>query len=190
MIIKLFAFQFVNSYSSFFFLAFVASYMDPPKNPTDDDVHLLGQCGGPSCMNPLAINLAIIFGTRLTLTNFLDIFIPYVSAKMKFKAETEGVENAMERLTPAEKDYMLMPYNSLLMGIQNYADTAIQYGFSLLFVTALPCAAFFSLISNYVKTKFNLWKLTDVSTLLLPFLSASIDNNKSWFCLFNIFHIH
>ncbi len=49
------------------------------------------------------------------------------------------------------------------MGIQNYADTAIQFGFSTLFVTALPCASFFSLISNYVKTKFNLWKLSDVS---------------------------
>jgi hypothetical protein len=36
MIIKLFSFQFVNSYSSFFFLAFIAQYLQPPsgKRPT------------------------------------------------------------------------------------------------------------------------------------------------------------
>jgi len=31
------------------------------RPPTDDDTNV-GQCGAPSCMNPLSINLAIIFG--------------------------------------------------------------------------------------------------------------------------------
>lgn len=66
-------------------------------------------------------------------------------------------------LTPPEQDFMLMTYNPLLEGIKNYADTAIQYGFSLLFITALPCASFFSLLSNYVKVKCNTWKLATVS---------------------------
>jgi anoctamin-10/anoctamin-7 len=159
LIMKLFVFQFVNSYASFFFLAFIALYLARSSSIDDDSV--VGQCGASTCMYPLSINLAIIFGVRLTVTNFLDIFIPYVTYKMKIKKETEGVEDT-SRLTPAEHDYMLMDYNGMLDGIECYADTAIQYGFSVLFVTALPCAPFFSLISNYFKSKLNLWKLVTV----------------------------
>jgi hypothetical protein len=162
LIMKLFVFQFVNSYASFFFLAFIALYLARSSSIDDDSV--VGQCGASTCMYPLSINLAIIFGVRLTVTNFLDIFIPYVNYKMKIKKETEGVEDT-SRLTPAEHDYMLMDYNGMLDGIECYADTAIQYGFSVLFVTALPCAPFFSLISNYFKSKLNLWKLVTVRSV-------------------------
>eukprot|EP01032_Pedospumella_encystans_P010538 gene10538-12308_t len=156
LIMKLFVFQFVNSYASFFFLAFIASNL-ATSDAVDDDT-VVGQCGAATCMTPLSINLAIIFGVRLTVTNFLDIFIPYVNYKMKVRKETAGVEDK-SRLTPAEQDFMLTDYNGMLNGIENYADTAIQYGFSVLFVVALPCAAFFSLVSNYFKVKLNIWKL-------------------------------
>jgi hypothetical protein len=89
MILKLFVFQFINSYASFFFLAFIASSLARPSGESDD---MTGQCGAPNCMQPLSINLAIIFGTRLTLTNFLDIFIPYVTKERKFKSETDGID--------------------------------------------------------------------------------------------------
>lgn len=159
LIMKLFVFQFVNSYASFFFLAFIASNLATSDAVDDDNV--VGQCGAVTCMTPLSINLAIIFGVRLTMTNFLDIFIPYVNYKMKVRKETSGVEDK-SRLTPAEHDFMLTDYNGMLNGIENYADTAIQYGFSVLFVVALPCAAFFSLVSNYFKVKLNIWKLATV----------------------------
>merc|ERR1719453_1167092 len=109
-------------------------------------------------MGPLAVNLFIIFGTRLTVTNFLDIFLPYRNTKAKQKAETEGVED-LSLLTPVEEDYMLCEYDTIIEGIKNYADLAIQYGFSMLFITALPIASFLSLFSNYVKGKFIIWKL-------------------------------
>jgi hypothetical protein len=41
-------------------------------------------------MEPLSINVAVIFGTRLTLTNFLDIFIPWYNLQAKIKRETKG----------------------------------------------------------------------------------------------------
>jgi len=41
-------------------------------------------------MQPLAINVAIIFGTRLTLTNFLDVFLPWLFKKLKYRSETKG----------------------------------------------------------------------------------------------------
>jgi hypothetical protein len=69
----------------------------------------------------------------------------------------------VEKITPAERDYFLMEYDSKIESITNYADTAIQYGFTVLFITALPIATFFSLVSNYLKVKLNAWKLIHVS---------------------------
>lgn len=97
MITKLFAFQFINSYSSFFFLAFVASYM--AKADTDDDASAdyRGQCGASSCMIPLGINLAIIFGSRITVTNALEVLLPYYNYITTREKETE-VSSSYDKL--------------------------------------------------------------------------------------------
>ena len=59
---KIFVFQFLNSYASFFFIAFVAPFIRPSQN---NPKNFPGQCGAKTCMQPLAINLGIIFGMRL-----------------------------------------------------------------------------------------------------------------------------
>lgn len=87
LIIKLFMFLFINSYASFFFLAFIASYLPPPDGSPSN---FTGQCGASSCMVPLAINLAIIFGTRLVVNNVMALLLPYIKATLKFKEETKG----------------------------------------------------------------------------------------------------
>lgn len=49
---KIFAFQFINSYASFFYIAFVAYHVEESG------------CGPNGCMYSLGKNLAIIFATR------------------------------------------------------------------------------------------------------------------------------
>lgn len=163
LIAKLFIFQFINSYSSFFFLAFIAQNLTKPNGVTDDFV---GQCGASSCMEPLSINLAIIFGTRLFCNNATDLIMARIAYEKKQKEETAGAE---DKLTPAEKNYVLLEYNATLDNIGNFADTAIQFGFSTLFVSALPIASLLSLIANYVKVKMLAWKLCKVSSFLFQF---------------------
>jgi hypothetical protein len=158
MIVKLFVFQFINSYSSFFFLGFIATYLPRPDGASSDQV---GQCAATNCMEPIAINLAIIFGTRLFLTNFLDVVLPYMSYRSKLKEETKGVDSSVV-LTPAEKDYLLVRYDSMIESIGAYADTAIQYGYTMLFITALPIATFLSLLNNWARVKFYTYKLFSV----------------------------
>ncbi len=58
MIAKLFVFQFVNSYASFFYIAFIAKYQ--PSQPSAKE-NWQGDCGAEDCMRPLALNLGIIF---------------------------------------------------------------------------------------------------------------------------------
>jgi len=59
-IAKLFAFQFVNSYASFFFIAFCAKFL--PRLSGEDENNS-GQCGEQDCMHALGVNL----GTKLLL---------------------------------------------------------------------------------------------------------------------------
>jgi len=155
MITKLFLFQFMNSYSSFFFLAFVASYVTKPDGAPEDSV---GQCGAATCMEPLAINLAIIFGTRLVFNNLLDIFLPYIKWRHKTQRETAGVASDV-LLTPAEGDYLLVEYRPMLENISAYAETTIQFGYCMLFISALPMATLLSLINNWARVKFYTYKL-------------------------------
>ena len=89
MITKMFAFQFINSYSSFFFLAFVASYMTRGATDDDESNDYTGQCGATSCMIPLGLNLGIIFGSRITVTNALEVLMPYYAYKNTRETETE-----------------------------------------------------------------------------------------------------
>ena len=63
MIAKNFIFSFVNSYASFFYIAYFASNLPLstyPGEPADDPkLQNRGQCGYPSCMYTLAINLGM-----------------------------------------------------------------------------------------------------------------------------------
>ena len=78
---------------------------------------------------------------------------------------------------------MLLPFDGRLMSITDYADTAIQFGFSVLFVTALPVATCLSLINNYVKVKFSVWKQIGVRLFFMNILLAieTISNEEKLF---------
>lgn len=177
---KLFLFQFINSYSSFFFLAFIAEYLSRPNGVADDYV---GQCGASSCMQPLSINLAIIFGTRLFLNNLVDLVMARYKADKKRKEETTGTQG---RLTPAEEDYILLEYNATLDNISSFADTAIQFGFATLFISALPIASFLSLFSNYVKVKMLAWKLCKFYQRPIPLGAEDIG---VWLVIFQLISV-
>ncbi len=96
-IMKIFVFQFINSYASFYYLAFVA---EP-----------VGDCPNDDCMSSLAINLGIIFATRLLTKNLIDIVIPYFQYKWKcYKeyGEADIPPSVRARLSRPEKDYLLL----------------------------------------------------------------------------------
>eukprot|EP00604_Paraphysomonas_vestita_P001703 CAMPEP_0174817746 /NCGR_PEP_ID=MMETSP1107-20130205/254_1 /TAXON_ID=36770 /ORGANISM="Paraphysomonas vestita, Strain GFlagA" /LENGTH=652 /DNA_ID=CAMNT_0016028733 /DNA_START=1071 /DNA_END=3029 /DNA_ORIENTATION=+ len=153
MISKLFLFQFVNSYASFFYIAFVAPYT-PASDDNNDDWE--GDCGAPNCMVPLAINLAIIFGTRLTVGNITELALPYILFLRKYAQETAFAQG--ELLRP-EREFMLTNYNIMKSSLNDYAEIAINFGFIALFVTALPIAAFAGFISSLLEVKADAWKL-------------------------------
>lgn len=162
LIAKTFVFQFINSYSSFFYIAFVAMNL-----PSDGTVHdQFGLCGDVNCMRPLMINLVIIFGTRIVVNNILDLVYPLFYFKQKRDAETSEKWNHNESnsndgeavvtvhrkgLTQAEEDFILLGYDSMQNSIYQFADIATTFGFLSMFVTALPIAPCFTLVNNTIR---------------------------------------
>jgi anoctamin-10/anoctamin-7 len=135
LIAKLFAFQFVNSFSSFVYVAFIQTSVENVEQPP---------------MDALALNLAIIFGSRLISGNIFEVLVPVMMAKRKFEKETAGTDG---NLSPPEEEYIRQPYDIIKGPLKDYAELAIQFGYITLFVVALPSAPFLAFISNYVEIR-------------------------------------
>ena len=76
MIVKVFVFLFINSYASFYYLAFIAE--------------LVGDCPVQGCMYTLAINVCIVFGSSLASSVFMQIIFPYVGYKYRYFCTNYG----------------------------------------------------------------------------------------------------
>jgi hypothetical protein len=111
-------------------------------------------------------NLAIIFGSRLIITNAITYLTLMFSFLHKKEKETKGVQG--KEISLPEQEYFLLPYDEIFDSVRNYSDTAIQFGFMTLFVTALPIAPLLGLINGFVKVKMNSYVLARVSGLILP----------------------
>lgn len=159
MIFKLFSFQFVNSYSSFFYLAFVAES--------------LGECPENGCMSTLAINLAIIYGSRLIVGPILQIGLPYLIYQYKYK--TKVLVNA-GKISRPEKEMLLDPYDVINNSLSDYSEIAVQFGYTSMFITALPIAAVFSLFCNVCEIRGDGWKILNLFQRPLPKPAEDIGN--------------
>lgn len=92
LISKTFVFQFVNSFASLFYIAFIKDYIIP-----------LDSCR-PSCMIELQTGLGTIFLTRLLTGSLLQISIPYINKKLRESNETKGL--SVSTLTPVEEQFI------------------------------------------------------------------------------------
>ena len=79
MISKLTMFSFVNSYVSFFYIAFVAQYQNVTSATGDDTADGTNQCGLEGCMSMLSQNLLIIIICSLTSDKFTEFILPYIT---------------------------------------------------------------------------------------------------------------
>mmetsp|Transcript_21081 Transcript_21081/g.21777 ORF Transcript_21081/g.21777 Transcript_21081/m.21777 type:complete len:758 (+) Transcript_21081:44-2317(+) len=161
LITKTFIFQFVNSYSPLFYIAFVKpfiSYLDP--------------CLG-SCMGELQTNLGTIFIMRLAVGNITEVGIPAFMMRMKAKeARKEKLE-----LSEVEKAFEMKEYHVMLGPFEDYAEMAIQFGYTTMFVAAYPLATVMSFVNNYVEIRVDAWKLCQLSRRPEP---RSAEDVGSW----------
>lgn len=136
LIAKTFIFQFVNSFASLFYIAFVKPFI-PDMDP----------CIG-GCMNELQASLGTIFLTRLATGSLLKVLIPWVTQKQKEKSETKGAD--LDDLTEVERAFIQQEYHVMLGPFADYANLMIQFGYATMFISAYPLATVLSFVTNYV----------------------------------------
>eukprot|EP00741_Cyanophora_paradoxa_P021732 tig00000241_g20975.t1 len=162
LIAKVYLFQFVNNYVSFFWIAFV-------KNA---EVELFGRkevCmstvpgnpgSPPNCMQELNRQLGSVFISQIFIGNIIEVVIPYLKRQFKkFQAMRRQAmlgDADVRRTTRVEQEFHLVEYES---PFDDYCELVIQFGFISIFAAAFPLAPLFALINNLVEIRSDAYKI-------------------------------
>jgi anoctamin-10/anoctamin-7 len=178
LITKVFSFQFINSYTTMFYTAFLKSSVERRGGPfvpmwlhnstSDlDDIRPQAGCHAfetpkgtdegrdGACMNELSNLLATIFITRLVIGNIQEVVVPWIKAKKTAFMETRGSDKPA---SVAEQQYFLADYDAKgLFG--DYMEMILQFGYATMFVTAYPLAPLLAVLNNYIEIRVDAFKL-------------------------------
>ncbi|XP_041833675.1 anoctamin-6 isoform X2 [Melanotaenia boesemani] len=156
--LKMFLFQFVNYYSSCFYIAFVkGKAVGYPGDP----VYLLGkyrneECDPGGCLIELTTQLSIIMGGKAIWNNIQEVLLPWLKNLILRYCNRKASEKVKPRW---EQDYHLQPISKLGL-FYEYLEMVIQFGFVTLFVASFPLAPVLALINNVFEVRVDAWKLT------------------------------
>ncbi|KAK6303538.1 hypothetical protein J4Q44_G00259920 [Coregonus suidteri] len=154
---KVFVFQFVNFYSSPFYVAFFKGrFVGYPGHYGT----LLGMrnedCGPGGCFIELAEQLFIIMVGKQLISNVQEFVIPKVKAWQQKRAlnKVRGMQASQEPQR-WEEDYQLVECEGLF---EEYLEIVLQFGFITIFVAAFPLAPLFALLNNWAEMRLDAHK--------------------------------
>ncbi|XP_010131909.1 PREDICTED: anoctamin-6, partial [Buceros rhinoceros silvestris] len=163
---KMFLFQFVNYYSSCFYIAFFkGKFVGHPGNP----VYWLGkyrneECDPGGCLLELTTQLAIIVGGKAIWNNIQEVLLPWVKNLIGRYCAAARSEKVVPRW---EQDYHLQPIGKLGL-FYEYLEMVIQFGFVTLFVASFPLGPLLALMNNMLEIRLDAWKLTTQFRRMVP----------------------
>ncbi|XP_067842783.1 anoctamin-7-like [Heptranchias perlo] len=164
LIIKLFAFQFANSYSSLFYIAFLRTnneqFFTSIGLPGLED-----NCGElNNCMSELSFQVLTLMITK-PLPKFLkDVIAPWLKKLMNRCCSDKNKELFLQKDCSTVDEYILTEYSKPDLGdftLEEYTEKVIQYGYQMLFAVSFPLGPFFFfltiLFDIHVDAKRLLW---------------------------------
>jgi Calcium-activated chloride channel len=157
LVFKLFCFQFVNSYSSLFYIAFI-------KGSTNNG------CENEDCMKELELQLATIFITNLFL-NIVEIGLPLFNNHRTLKKRINQIKGSGNSLSSEEKQSIMSKYETTL---EDYMEMVIGYGYLILFGVAFPFVPLICLFLAMVEVRVDAWKFCNLTTRPIPKQDNSI----------------
>ncbi|VDO07388.1 unnamed protein product [Rodentolepis nana] len=207
--LKLYLLQFVNFYSSIFYIAFIQG--TTASLPGDDSVPIRSSgCDNGNCLFQLFIQLAIImvgkqflnFLTENTLPPIKRCLSVYFAQRRSNKGRNGLIENQPqygsiesgepERIPLTDSGKPIL-YNcrvnyTLLDGgsrplFEEYLEMLMQYGFITMFVPAFPIAPLFALLNNVVEIR------TDAKKFIRLMRRPTIKREKGigvWFSILSV----
>uniref|UniRef100_A0A8C6MM43 Anoctamin n=1 Tax=Moschus moschiferus TaxID=68415 RepID=A0A8C6MM43_MOSMO len=156
--LKMFLFQFVNYYSSCFYVAFFkGKFVGYPEKYT----YLFGvwrseECDPAGCLVELTTQLTIIMTGKQIFGNIKEAIYPLV---LNWWRRRKARTNSEKLYSRWEQDNDLETFGSLEL-FYEYLETVIQFGFVTLFVASFPLAPLLALLNNIIEIRVDAWKLT------------------------------
>ena len=158
-----FLFQFVNSYVSFFYIAFWKPFRPnllgaSTDSPGDGTLKLYDVCQG-DCMNDLAVQMLVVVISKQFLRNFLSALGPCLkSCYRKCTGRRRGGTRVDELTGAAKLEYeaLLEPPRAMYF---EYNEMAIQFGYVTMFAAAAPWATTLCMLNNLVERKADAYRM-------------------------------
>lgn len=171
LIIKIYLFQFVNFYSSLFYVAFFKGRFNeyPSTYGETGSGDFTEQCDPAGCFVELSIQLIIIMIGKQIINNVLEFFFAMFRTIKKHCCA--GGNHKDEQQWEIDKD--LYDFNSNIL-IDEYLELIIQFGFVTLFVVAFPLAPLFALINNLIEIRLDAWKFLSKHKRPIPHKASDI----------------
>uniref|UniRef100_A0A8D0DK61 Anoctamin n=1 Tax=Salvator merianae TaxID=96440 RepID=A0A8D0DK61_SALMN len=155
---KMFLFQFVNYYSSCFYVAFFkGKFVGYPGHYTYMfDRWRNEECDPAGCLIELTTQLTIVMAGKQIWGNIQEAIVPWIWNWWGRRKARSNPENLYSRW---EQDYDLQTFGPLGL-FYEYLEMVIQFGFITLFVASFPLAPLLALMNNILEIRVDAWKLT------------------------------
>ncbi|XP_054900801.1 anoctamin-5b isoform X1 [Poeciliopsis prolifica] len=159
--IKMFLFQFVNYYSSCFYVAFFKgkfvgypgkySYMFGNLTKLRNE-----ECDPGGCLIELTTQLVIVMAGKQVWGNIQEALLPLMR---NWWSSRKGRHNPENHYSRWEQDYVLLNFSQIGL-FYEYLEMVIQFGFITLFVASFPLAPLLALCNNILEIRVDAWKFT------------------------------
>ncbi|KAK3105042.1 hypothetical protein FSP39_015898 [Pinctada imbricata] len=150
---KVFVFQFVNFYSSIFYIAFFKGRFVGYPGQYNKFFGLRNEeCNNGGCLVELAQQLAVIMIGKQIINNAQEIIVPKLKTlvhRLRVSLDKNAVRSRWE------EDYELIDNEGLF---EEYLEMVLQFGFITIFVAAFPLAPLFALLNNWVEIRLDAQK--------------------------------
>uniref|UniRef100_A0A671LFR7 Anoctamin n=1 Tax=Sinocyclocheilus anshuiensis TaxID=1608454 RepID=A0A671LFR7_9TELE len=173
--VKMFLFQFVNYYSSCFYVAFFkGKFVGYPG----DYAYMFGkwrneECEPGGCLIELTTQLVIVMVGKQVWGNIQEALVPWLCNWWVSRSARNHPESLYSRW---EQDHDLQSFSQLGL-FYEYLEMVIQFGFITLFVASFPLAPLLALMNNILEVRVDAWKFT---TQFRRPVAAKVHNIGAW----------
>lgn len=160
LIIKLFVFQFVNNYSSCFYIAFFRGRFDE-DGIVGHGSEYRDRCEG-TCMSQLSFQVLILMISKPLPKLCTDAILPFLKKKWRHRPSWCCFGGKKPEKSKREETFLEKHVKKENLGdftLSEYTEKVIIFGFLMLFAASFPLAPLMALITTALDIRIDAWRL-------------------------------